>query len=57
MDGKIFVCGLIMGMIGGALIVANSHKARQIIKDGQNMVTQKVDEVTKKTKKTQKEQD
>lgn len=47
MDGKYFCIGLALGMLGGALIVANSHKARQIIKDSQEQIKQKAKEMSK----------
>ncbi len=50
MDDK-FLCGVILGMLGGALIVTNSVKARQAVKDGQTQVLQKVEEATKSAKK------
>lgn len=45
MDGKIFCAGLIVGMLGGALIVCNSRKVRQIIKDGQEQIARKAEEL------------
>ena len=49
MDDK-FLCGIVLGMMGGALIATNSAKARQIVKDGQEQVKQKVEDMTKTTK-------
>lgn len=50
---KGFVCGMIAGLIAGAVIVANSYKARKLVKDGQEQLKQKVSEVTdKKNKKS-----
>ena len=49
MDDK-FLCGIVLGMMGGALIATNSAKARQIVKDGQEQVKQKVEDMTKSTK-------
>ncbi len=45
---KNFAFGLFLGMVGGALIIANSYKARKLVKDGQNCIKEKVTEVTKK---------
>ena len=44
MDDK-FVAGIALGMIGGAIIAANSVKARQMIKDGQEKVMEKAEKV------------
>ncbi len=52
---KNFVCGLILGMLGGALVVANSYKARKLVKDGQEEIKNKVCEMTEK--KENKKQD
>lgn len=50
---KGFVCGMIAGLLAGAVIVANSYKARKLVKDGQEQLKQKVSEVTdKKSKKS-----
>ena len=48
MDGKYFCIGLALGMVGGAIIVANSTKARQMVKDGQSEIRRKAEELTKK---------
>ena len=40
-----FLAGVALGMIGGALIVTNSVKARQMVKDGQDKVIEKMSEV------------
>ncbi len=52
MDDK-FLCGIVLGMLGGAIIATNSAKARQAVKDGQEQVKQKMDELSKKNKKEQ----
>lgn len=49
MDEK-FIIGLALGMVGGALIVANSVKARTLIKDGQDELAQKVKGLKNKKK-------
>ena len=54
MDDK-FLCGVVLGMMGGALIATNSAKARQMVKDGQEQVKQKVEDLTKSTKKNNQE--
>ena len=45
-----FLFGVALGMLGGATIVANSVKARQMIKDGQNQVKDKITDLSKKNK-------
>jgi len=53
MDEK-FLVGLTCGMVGGALIVANSVKARQAVKSGQQKVMDKLDSLgNKKQSKSQ----
>lgn len=42
---KIFCLGLALGMVGGALIVANSYKARSLVKKSQAELLEKVDEM------------
>ena len=39
-----FLVGVILGMLGGAVLVTNSVKARQAVKDGQEQVINKVSE-------------
>ncbi len=46
-----FLCGVLLGMLGGALIATNSNKARQMIKDGQEQVKEKVNETLNGPKK------
>ncbi len=50
MDDK-FLTGVLLGMIGGAVLVTNSVKARQMIKEGQTEVRKKVSEISKPKKK------
>lgn len=50
MDDK-FLCGMILGVIGGAVLATNSAKARQIVRDGQMQVRDKVDELAKEQNK------
>lgn len=42
---KAFCLGLVFGMVGGALIVANSYKARSLVKKSQAEVMDKVNEM------------
>ena len=42
---KLFCLGLALGAVGGALIVANSYKARSLVKKSQAEIAQKVDEM------------
>ncbi len=41
---KNFACGIVLGMIGGALLVSNSYKARKLVKDGQEQIKNKIAE-------------
>ncbi len=50
MDDK-FLCGMLLGVIGGAVIATNSAKARQMVRDGQEQVKQKVNELGKENSK------
>ena len=42
---KMFCLGLVLGAVGGALIVANSYKARLLVKKSQAELLEKVDEM------------
>ena len=42
---KMFCLGLLLGAMGGALIVANSYKARSLVKKSQAELMEKVDEM------------
>lgn len=42
---KLFCLGLLFGAVGGALIVANSYKARSLVKKSQAELVQKMDEM------------
>ena len=55
--GKDFAIGLALGMIGGALIIANSYQARKLVKDGQRELKKKADEICKKKKQTEDYED
>lgn len=50
---KMFCLGLALGMVGGALIVANSYKARSLVKKSQAELLQKVDEMMDERLRTQ----
>ena len=45
---KNFACGIVLGLLGGMLIVANSYKARKLVKDSQEKIKNKVAEMTEK---------
>ena len=40
---KLFCLGVALGMVGGALLVANSYKLRSLVKKSQAEVIEKVD--------------
>ena len=42
---KMFCLGLLFGAVGGALIVANSYKARALVKKSQEDLLARVDEM------------
>ena len=42
---KMFCLGLVLAAVGGALIVANSYKARSLVKKSQAELLEKVDEM------------
>ena len=45
---KMFCIGLLLGMAGGALIVANNYKLRLAVKKGQQEAMDKLDEMLDK---------
>ena len=49
MDDK-FLTGIVLGMVGGALIVTNSVKARQLVKESQQEVKEKMEKLGKQEK-------
>ena len=51
MDEK-FLFGIVLGMLGGAVLVTNSVKARQMVREGQEQVKEKVSNMSKPSKKT-----
>ncbi|MGN0822215.1 MAG: hypothetical protein ACI4NG_00420 [Candidatus Gallimonas sp.] len=42
---KMFCLGLVLGAVGGALVVANSYKARCLVKKSQAEFTQKMNDM------------
>lgn len=40
-----FLIGLAVGMAGGALIVANNYKARQLVRKGQTEMSEKFEQM------------
>ena len=55
MDGKYFCVGLVLGMLGGALLVANSNKVRNMVKDSQEQILQKAEELSKENQVEKKD--
>lgn len=47
---------MILGLLGGAILVTNSYKARKLVKDGQEEIKNKFSEMTEK-KSGKKEDD
>ena len=54
MDDK-FLFGMLLGVVGGAVLATNSAKARQMVKDGQQQVKERLDDMTKSNKKNNQE--
>ena len=55
---KLFCLGIALGMVGGALLVANSYKVRCLVKKSQSEMMQKFDEIVdEKLKGEQKSQE
>lgn len=50
MDDK-FLCGMLLGVIGGAVLATNSAKARQAVREGQEQVIDKMNEFKSKSEK------
>lgn len=48
MDDKFFI-GVVLGMVGGAVLATNSYKTRQAVKDGQTQILNKANEMQKKS--------
>ena len=55
MELKIFLVGLLAGMAGGAIIVANSKKAQKTIDKAQDMIVEKAEEIAENVKKIKKQ--
>lgn len=55
MDEK-FLLGIALGMLGGSLVVANSVKARQMVKSGQQQAMKKVSGLTNQSKQKSKKE-
>lgn len=49
--GDKFVWGVMLGMLGGAVIATNSVKTRQLVKSGQEQAIEKAETLTKKKSK------
>lgn len=49
---KDFTLGLIIGLLGGALLITNSYKARKMVKDSQEQIKNKVCQMSKKQKQS-----
>ena len=54
MDDK-FLFGMLLGVVGGAVLATNSAKARQMVKDSQAQVKEKVEQMGKSQNKSEKE--
>ena len=52
--GKCFCAGLALGMLGGALLIANSNKARELTVKGQTEILDKLSELRKDEEKSSK---
>lgn len=49
---KAFILGLALGMVGGALVVANNYKARKMVLNSQEDILKKIDELAKEREQT-----
>ena len=54
---KEFYLGMMLGVLGGALISANSIKVRKAVKDGQDQLMNAVEKLDKKQNKKVANQD
>lgn len=57
MESKLFIAGILIGTVGGALLVAHSVKARSTIKECEKKIQQKADDLCKNFKQTQNGKD
>lgn len=48
---KDFCMGILAGMLGGAIVAANSFKVRKAIKDGQQQILDALNKLDKREKK------
>lgn len=48
MDDK-FLCGMLLGVLGGAVLATNSAKARKAVKDGQEQLKKKMEQMQENT--------
>ena len=53
---KMFCIGVALGFLGGALVVANSYKARSLVKKSQADMMEKVNEMMDEKLKGKQEQ-
>ena len=53
MEDKI-LCGIIFGMVGGAVLATKSAKVRQVVKDGEQQIEKKMKELNKSNSKESK---
>lgn len=54
---KNFAIGLVLGMVGGMLIVANSYKARKLVRESQEQIKDKVSKLAKCNEKSEDYED
>ncbi len=54
--GDKFIMGVALGMLGGALIVASSVKARKLVKQGQDCVKQRIDKMGEQCEENKEQQ-
>ena len=50
-----FLFGMVLGMLGGAVIVTNSVKMRNAVKQGQEQIIEKANKMQNSSKKTKKQ--
>jgi len=49
---KDFCLGLLVGMIGGGLICANSYKVRKAVREGQEQIMKTLEKIDEKREET-----
>ncbi len=52
---KAFILGLALGMVGGAVVVANNYKARKMVLNSQEDILKKIDSLAKEREQTKEE--